>query len=200
MKPIGFRPLLRHLQHTILFLLVWSVFLNGCSSWRTLEKPPIQSNPKKVLVTLKDESKVTVFGAYIKEKDVIPTPKKQGLIARADSLLRIESDPKERVATADTLYGYESRLTSRDLMRVRPRQSEVEPIVSPTIAIPLRDISFIEEKYTSAGKTISLVLLGTVVFLGAVAALTCCDGDVKISGGNIPPFVAQELLELGEAK
>ncbi len=183
MRLIRLRLLLQHFQHFTLFLIVWVVFLNGCSSWRTLERPPTEDNPKKVLVTLKDESKVTVFDAYAKGTDLISAPRDQGLIARADFLLRIKSDPKETVARPDTLFGYESRLGGKGLMLARPGQTEVKPIIPTNIAIPLRDISFIEEKYTSTGKTIPLVLLGTVVFLGAVFALTCCDFKIDFPQG-----------------
>ena len=188
MKPISFRLLLRHLHHTVMFLLVWAVFLNGCSSWRTLEKPPSENNPKKVLVTLKDESKVTVFNAYAKGMDGFGPKKgfrRTSLMARADSLFGYESK-ENLIARTDTLFGYESKVTGRGLKRNRPRPTEVEIVAPPNIAIPLRDISFIEEKYTSTGKTIPLVLLGTVVFLGAVAVLTCC--DFKIDFSSIPPL------------
>ncbi len=55
---------MRHVRHTFLFILIWAIFLNGCSSWRTVEQPPGATDPSTVRVTLKDGSRVEVRGAY----------------------------------------------------------------------------------------------------------------------------------------
>ena len=133
MRPIGFRSLFRHLHHTVLFLLVWAVFLNGCSSWRTLEGPPTESNPQEVLVTLKDGSQITVRNAY---------------------------------ASADTLFGYEHKEVGWGLERTR--QKKTDAVAPPKIAIPLRDIALIEERYASPEKSAGAVVVG---LLGAVVLL-----------------------------
>ena len=58
---------MRHVKHTFLFILVWSIFLNGCSSWRMAEQLPDETSLSKsrltltdgTIVELKDPSQVT---------------------------------------------------------------------------------------------------------------------------------------------
>lgn len=55
---------MRCVKHTFLFILVWAVSLNGCTSWRVVEQPPGAEDPSTVRVTLKDGSRVEVRNAY----------------------------------------------------------------------------------------------------------------------------------------
>ena len=103
MKTLSLRSLFRHLHHTVLFLLVWTVFLNGCSSWRTLEEPPNQTDPQKVLITLTDQSEIIVYEAYV-EADTLYGYESEGVEPKlgipVSDIASIEQQYKDKTSVA----------------------------------------------------------------------------------------------------
>ena len=57
---------MKHLKYTFVFILVWAIFLMGCSSWRTQQEFPVVNDPKDVRVRLTDSRTVWLKNAYVR--------------------------------------------------------------------------------------------------------------------------------------
>lgn len=114
-----------NIKHALLFLVVWVVFLNGCSSWKALQTPPSASDYDHVRLVLKNRRVVEI-------KDVH---------ARGDTLIglgeRIEEVSRRK---AEVYWDVPVEVPIKDIKEIKTRKSDTFKTVmlvagSVTVAI-----------------------------------------------------------------
>ena len=88
--------------HVILFLLVWLVFLNGCTSWRPATVPPDETTPSDLRVALKDSHTIELTDAYVRA-DTLLGFKRGADVATAIPMSDVLDIEEKRVSPAKTV-------------------------------------------------------------------------------------------------
>jgi len=58
------KRLVRHVKHILLFIVVWAIFLSGCSSWEAVREPPEVTRSSHVRLIMKNGDVLEVKRAY----------------------------------------------------------------------------------------------------------------------------------------
>jgi hypothetical protein len=98
----------QHIKHLILFLLVWLVFLNGCTSWRYISVLPDETAPTDIRLTLKNSQVLELNDAFTRGDTIVgqqtSTPHELVVIPLSD-VWKIEEKKVKHMGPAAILVG-----------------------------------------------------------------------------------------------